>query len=257
MLTQLNKLSQYADFAVIKNPDEKLYSEGYESLIVAVFPYYGGQKSGLFSVYCQIKDYHIVIKEIFDEILSPLDIPYKAFVDLSPFSEKELAEMVGLGSIGKNGLLLTEKYSSLVFIGEAAIKAQIPEISYNKKNICIDCQKCVNACPTGALSDGKFDKEKCLSALTQKKALTAENEENLKKASCIFGCDICQFVCPVTEKSLKKESSAFSKLKLDLTEEKILNMSDEFFNENYKEFAFSWRKLEILKRNINICQPKN
>ena len=244
-------------FAITKNYNEKLLSEGYKSLIVAVFPYFYPEKTELFSKYCSIYDYHTVIKEEFDKLIPLLTdslgtaCEYKIFADISPFPEKKLAESLSLGEIGKHNLLLTKKYSSFVFIGEAAIKAYLPETKFNFEKICMGCGECVRACPTGALTGG-FNKEKCLSCITQKRKLTLEQELLLKNTQCVFGCDICQLACPITKNAQKTKIEKFKKPILDLTKEMILNMDNQEFSKKYHEFAFAYKGIEILKRNINL-----
>ena len=239
------------EFAIMKNYNEKLLYEGYESLIVAVFPYFYPEKTELFSKYCSIYDYHTVVKDEFSEMLSKLECEYKIFTDISPFPEKKMAESLGLGEIGRNNLLLTEEYSSFVFIGEAAVKLSIPEKKHEPKKICTGCNACVKSCPTGALSDG-FKKELCLSYITQTKKLTSGQEDLMKGTACAFGCDICQLACPITKNAQKTNIKKFEKPVLDLTKDMILSMTEDEFKRRYSEFAFAYKGIEILKRNINL-----
>jgi len=236
-------------FAIIKNRNGKLLAQGYKSLIVAVFPYFYPEKTELFSKYASIYDYHTVIKEEFEEFLSSLSYEYKIFADISPFNEKKLAEDLGLGEIGRHGILITKEFSSFVFIGEAAIRAELPELIYPKEKICTGCNKCIKACPTGAL-DGGFNKEKCLSYITQKKKLSPDQELLLKKTKCIWGCDICQLACPITKKARITNISKFKKPILDLTSYMLMEMDDAGFRERYQEFAFAYKGVELLQRNV-------
>jgi epoxyqueuosine reductase QueG len=255
-LKSKEQFPKYIDYAITKNFNTKLVALGYKSLVVAVFPYFYVEKPVLFSKYASINDYHSVISYEFEKILSPLNIEYKVFTDISPFSEKELAEKLGLGFIGKNNLLITKNYSSFVFIGEAVLKADLDEFIHPQNDdICQNCNLCVNACPTNALENG-FKKDKCLSYLTQKKILTIDEEKLLVRSNCVWGCDICQNICPLTKIAKNTTIEKFQKPILDLTAEKILNLDEDLFQNEYRNFAFAYKGIEILKRNVRIINAK-
>ena len=241
----------YIKYGIKKNDNEKYLNMGYRYIIVAVFPYYYEGDTALFSKYCSIPDYHTVVKEEFEKILSPVFPEYKIMADISPFKEKLMAEELGLGEIGENNLLLTKDYGSYVFIGEALIKEELPELCHKKEKICLHCGKCVKSCPNDALKKG-FEREKCLSHLSQKKNLSDEEKKLLKNASVIFGCDICQTSCPVNKNAKITSIEKFKKPVLELSEEKILSISEDEFQKDYGEFAFSYKGSEILKRNVRI-----
>lgn len=246
----------YINYAITKNFNKKLLSLGYKSLVVAVFPYFYAKNTTLFSKYASINDYHNVIKYLFEKIFSNLGIEYKVFTDISPFSEKELAQKLGLGYIGKNNLLLTENYSSFVFIGEVAVKADLEEfIHLPKADTCKNCKLCINACPTNALDNG-FNKEKCLSYLTQKKNITIDEEKLLSKGNLVWGCDICQNACPLTKNAQITNIVEFQSPILDISKEKILDLDEKSFQNEYKSFAFAYKGIEILKRNVRIIDAK-
>ena len=238
-------------YGIKKNDNKKYLDMGYRWIIAAVFPYYNGGDTALFSKYCSIPDYHTVLKEEFDKILKPIFKDYKIMADISPFKEKILAQSLGLGEIGENNLLLTKDYGSYVFIAEALIKEELCELSHEKENICLHCGNCKKACPNNALKDG-FIREKCLSYLTQKKNISDSEEELLKNASVIFGCDICQTSCPVNKNAKKTFIEKFKENSLSLTKEEILLINEEEFSEKYKDYAFCYKGAEILKRNVRI-----
>ncbi len=241
----------YVKWGVIKNDNKKYLDMGYKSLIVAVFGYFYDEDTTPFSKYCSIPDYHTVVKEEFEKIIGGIFSQYKIMVDISPYKEKLLAEELGLGEIGENNLLLTEEYGSYVFIGEALVKEDLGEVKHEKKKLCTHCKKCVKSCPSGALTDG-FKKESCLSFLSQKKTLSEKEEALLKKASYIFGCDICQVCCPLNKNAKKTKIKKFEKPVLSLSEEEILSLTEEEFKNRYGEFAFCYKGVEILKRNVRI-----
>lgn len=241
----------YIKYGVTKNDNKKYLSMGYKSLIVAVFPYYRKENAEFFSKYCSIPDYHTVVKEVFENMIKDIFSDYKIMVDISPFKEKVLAHELGLGEIGENNLLLTKEYGSYVFIGEALVKEELNEVKREKQKICLHCKKCVNACPQKAL-DGGFLKERCLSYLTQKKELTSDEEKMLKKSSFYFGCDICQSVCPANKMVEETPIQQFKIPILKLDTNELFSLDEEAFKKEYYNYAFSYRGLEILKRNARI-----
>ncbi len=252
ILTKLNEaFVPYGKYGILKNENKKYLNMGYNSVIVAVFGYYFEEDTHPFPKYCAIPDYHRVVKEEFEKIIGDIFEDYKIMADISPFNEKKLASDAGLGEIGENNLLLTDDFGSYVFIGEALVKEKLPEVKHEKKSLCTHCRKCVEACPSKALADG-FEKEKCLSFLSQKKNLCEQEAEILKNASYFIGCDICQTSCPLNKKAKKTAIEEFKKPVLKLSEKEILSIKDEEFKEKYNDFAFCYKGVEILKRNVRI-----
>ena len=241
----------YLSYGVTKNTNPKYLKQGYRTLIVAVFPYYCAGENELFSKYCTVYDYHKVVKDEFDRIFAPLGVEYLSFTDISPFREKQLAESLGLGEIGEHNLLLTEKYGSFVFLGEVLLKEELPEKTGSFPKLCTHCGNCKKACPTNALENG-FERGKCLSFLSQKKQLTDEEEALYVKSKLAWGCDICQFACPVNQKVQKTPIDAFKQASLTLTKEEILALSEEEFQAKYQDYAFAYKGIEILRRNVRL-----
>ena len=209
------------------------------------------------SAYAVPRDYHLFFEELYKELLPYLAecFPanrFAAFADHSPISELHAAACAGLGVIGKNGLLLTERYGSYVFLGEiitnAALTSYAREISH-----CIDCKKCVNTCPVNLKIEG------CLSAITQKKGELSKNEITaIQKNHCAWGCDTCQEVCPYTVSAIKNgtifTNIDFFKNDLDpvISTALINSMSDEMFSQK----AYSWRGKNVILRNLKILEDK-
>lgn len=229
------------------------------SVIIFAVPYLNeiSLASKNISSYAVSRDYHLFFATLFDNVISNLktrfpDNKFIGFTDHSPINEIKAAAQSGLGIIGTNHLLITEKYSSYIFLGEIITDAILPS-NASKIKYCINCQKCVLSCPVSTSI------EKCLSALTQKKGELDESEKELiKKHGCAWGCDICQQVCPYTKQAIKN-NSIFTKIDFfnhDLTPfityEEIEGMSDEKF----KERAYSWRGKQVIQRNLKILEGK-
>lgn len=228
--------------------------ENSKSIICMLFPYYLDIKERNISRYAIVRDYHLVVGEILDSISKNLkekypDYNFEYFCDNSPIPEKKTAALAGLGVIGDNTLLINAKYGSWVFIGE--IVTDMP-ISYNSCKIehCMHCGKCKEECPTGALSLDKFDRNLCLSSITQKKKDLSEKEQQLIRSSgCAWGCDICQECCPLNKKAEKTNIVAFLK---DIHSK--INIGDY---DNLTDRAFAWRGKKVIERNISILDHDN
>lgn len=210
-------------------------------------------KSPSISEYAVCRDYHHFYNNLFLEITKKLEEKFEGykfcgFADSSPIDEIHASARSGLGIIGKNNMLITEKYSSYVFLGE--IITNYPESIFTLTEIseCENCGACQRVCP-------KQRYGVCLSALTQKKGVLSIEEENIiKKYGSAWGCDICQAVCPHTKKAINENSiytniDFFSEqLTPHPTRESIENMSDSEFALR----AYSWRKKETIIRNLDI-----
>jgi epoxyqueuosine reductase len=180
---------------------------GAKSVIVTGLNYFprsvqGGSRIPVISKYAYGEDYHFVIKnkleKLFDYIhtINP-KVKGKICVDSSPLLEKAWAREAGLGWVGKNSLIITKEYGSFIFLGEIILDI---ELDYNEpfqKDNCGSCDLCIKACPTSAINDNRtINAGKCISWLTveNKKEIPAEFRKNLRNR--VFGCDICQDVCP-------------------------------------------------------------
>ena len=229
------------------------------SVIIFAVPYLSpvACKKRNVSAYAVSRDYHIFFSSLFEKIIKELkesfpENKFAGFTDHSPINEIEAAAKSGLGVIGENHLLITEKYSSFVFLGEIITDALLPS-NAGETQSCIKCGKCIKACPV----NGNINS--CLSALTQKKGELNENELiTLKKFGCAWGCDICQEVCPYTVSAIKS-GSIFTKIDFFnnslvavLTSNEIEMMDDAEFGER----AYSWRGKQTIIRNLKILEEK-
>ncbi len=223
------------------------------AVMIAV-PYLTRQSKRNISAYATARDYHLFFKELFDRLVPTLNtaFPEKRFVgfaDDSPINERDAAAKSGLGIIGDNGMLITEKYSSYVFLGE--IITDLPLICDPKPiKRCQGCGKCKQICPMSEIGQ-------CLSALTQKKGELTENEEFfIKKHGSAWGCDLCQEVCPHTLRAIKNQTiytniDFFKNNTIPCLTTEILDLMDD---EEFAKRAYSWRKRETIRRNLEIMK---
>lgn len=223
---------------------------GAKTVISVLFPYcLEEEKYENLNVsrYAAVPDYHIVANSYLEKIVNDLkcefpDEEFVFFADNSPINEVYTACASGLGKLGKNGLLINEKYGSWVFIGEIVSTVKIDFKRYEISR-CEGCGKCVKACPVKALDEENSGKDFCLSNISQKKSDVPEEYKALmKKYDCAWGCDICQKVCP---HNIGKEKTSIKEF-------------EEGFEPNVNEDveiegrAFAWRGEKVIRRNLKI-----
>ncbi len=156
------------------------------------------------SRYAVLRDYHLILKERLYQLLGLLkeeigaEVEGRAFVDSAPFLDRYWALQSGLGWIGRQGLLVSPRLGTFTFIGSLLVNIEIePTPAVEIKNRCGTCQRCVEACPTGALlGDGKMDARRCISYLTIEKKSELTPEETASLHGWAYGCDLCQEACP-------------------------------------------------------------
>lgn len=233
-----------------------LLCTGVKTVIFMLIPYYAGDNSGNISKYARGRDYHRVSAEISQKIIKQFNIKYPAnhfihLCDASPIPEVYGSYISGLGALGKNKLIIDDKYGSYVFISSILTDLETDYTSGAKE--CINCQKCIKACPTGFLSGAG----RCLSDITQTNDEITEGERKLLKNSLVWGCDICSDVCPMNKNILYTTNDEFSEnLIYNLTLEDINNLTRKQFNAKYQDRAFTFRGANPLIRNLKIKEDK-
>ena len=227
-------------------------------VIIIAIPYYSHIGSLNISRYAAARDYHAFCDGLFDDLIPKLAekfSPYRfcGFADNSPIFERDAAALAGLGVIGDNRMLITEKYSSYVFLAEIITDYPIPISDTYEIKYCEHCGKCQSACPMVEVGE-------CLSAITQKKGQLCENERAaILKYGSAWGCDICQDVCPHTQSAIGS-GSIYTPVKFftenltpKLTTQSLQDMSDEEFSHR----AYSWRGREVIMRNLKLFEEQD
>lgn len=221
-----------------------------------------GEKRGRFARASWGIDYHNILRDRLEKLITYIEetcesddtITFKPMVDTGELIDVAVAQRAGLGFIGKNGLLITEEFGSYVYLGE--IITNIPfEPDTPMENQCGECTKCIDFCPTSALlGDGRMNAQRCLSYQTQTKGYMPK-EYRPKIRTIIYGCDICQEVCPFNK---GKDSHFHEEMEPDPEVvqpllKPLLTISNKAFKEQFGYLAGSWRGKKPIQRNAIIA----
>lgn len=210
--------------------------------------------------YAYGKDYHFVIKDKLKELLKDLQqeigaIEGRVFVDSAPVMERQWAERSGLGWVGKHTLLINKESGSFFFLAELIIDLEL-EPDGPIKDYCGTCTRCIDACPTDAITPYQLDASKCISYLTIELKDEIPSEFKDQMEGWAFGCDICQDVCPWNRFAKPHHEPEFSPKKelLELFNNNWEDLTEEVFREVFKHSAVKRTKLDGLKRNLEFLQ---
>lgn len=204
-------------------------------------------------------DYHDILRRKMNQLIEKIKEQttthdFKPMVDTGELIDVAVAQRAGLGFIGKNGLLITEEFGSYVYLGEIVTDLEIEPDTPSTLN-CGDCVKCIKACPTSALlGNGQMNAKKCLSYQTQTKGIM-EAEYRKKMRNVIYGCDICQVVCPY---NVGKDFHLHPEMEPNLLDvqpdlEELLTLTNKEFNARFGYMAGAWRGKKTLQRNAIIA----
>jgi len=232
------------------------------SLLLNYFPSEEQNKDSYkISKYAYGQDYHFVIKEKLKELLNVIqteigEVSGRAFVDSAPVLDKAWAAKSGLGWIGKNSNLITQKVGSFYFIAELIIDLEL-EYDHAITDHCGTCTACIDSCPTDAIvSPYVVDGSKCISYFTIELKDNLPYEMKGKFDDWIFGCDVCQDVCPWNRFSKPHEEPLFTpNLELlSFTKKDWEEITEDVFKKVFKNSAIKRTKIEGLKRNIDFLK---
>lgn len=257
-LEQWLKMGYHGEMRYLENHfdkrlDPRLLVDGAKSVISLSFNYYP-QKQQISNTYKISKyaygdDYHQVLKDKLKALLHFIsdtigEVNGRAFVDSAPVMERTWAQQSGLGWIGKNTLLLQKKKGSFHFLSELIIDLDLAYDTPFTNNFCGNCTKCIDACPTNALSNyGYLKANQCISYLTieLKNEIPVEFQSKMEK--WIFGCDICQDVCPWNSFSVFHQEKDF------IAENNVLNFTKKDWEEITEEVFLKIFQKSPIKRS--------
>jgi epoxyqueuosine reductase len=245
--------------------DPRKLVPGARSVITLLQNYFPDEKQDpeapKISKYAFGKDYHEVIRSKLNQLLYRLnttigEIHGRGFVDSAPVLERSWAQKTGAGWIGRNGNLITTGSGSFFFIATLIVDLELVYDSPFAKDFCGTCRKCVDACPTGAILDNKVvNGSKCISYFTieLKDALIPEEMKH-KFNNWMFGCDVCQDVCPWNRFSQPHGEPQFNPIPeiLNLSTKEWEQLSEERFKTIFKDSALRRTKYPGIRRNLSF-----
>lgn len=260
---------QYMENHFDKRLDPTLLVDGAKSVISLSYNYFPKVKideinNFKISKYAYGEDYHEVIKDILKEMVAELqeeigEFGFRVFVDSAPVLEKAWARKSGLGWVGKNANLITKKHGSFYFLAEIICDLEL-EYDLAVTDHCGSCRACIDACPTQAIvSDRIVDGSKCISYATIELKNQIPDYFNGKMDDWMFGCDVCQDVCPWNRFSAPtlQEKFAPNFQKLNFRKNEWKELTQELFSEIFKKSAVKRTKFSGLMRNISFLPKEN
>jgi len=238
---------------------------GAKSVITLLKNYFPAERQNTsvpkISKYAYGKDYHDVIRKKLTEFIELIkenagEIHGRGFVDSAPVLERTWAQRSGLGWIGKNGNLINKQSGSFYFIATLVTDLELDYDDPFAKDYCGTCTRCIDACPTEAILPNKIiDGSKCISYFTiELKEMMLPDEMKGKFDNWMFGCDVCQDVCPWNRFSKPNEEMAFKPIPeiLNLTTKEWEEMTEENFKKIFSDSPLSRSKFKGIQRNLKF-----
>jgi len=250
-----------------KRRDSRLPVPGAVSAVVVAIHYGGREPSGPVARYARGDDYHDIVIDKLRELHRRIDdavgrpVAGKAYVDTGPILERDLARRAGIGWFGKNTNLINPSLGSFFFLGALLVDLELAPDAPFAADRCGSCTRCLDACPTDALVAPRvLDATRCISYLTIELKDEIPSELREPMGDLIYGCDICQDVCPWNERfarALADESPFAARAALDNRDARalaceLLIMSEEQFRSTFAGSPMKRAKLRGLKRNAAV-----
>jgi len=264
-----NASMEYMSRNFEKRQDVKQILPSAKSVISLALNYYTPQQhskdltTGKISRYAWGKDYHLVIwekLELLEEYLKSIDESFesKSYVDTGPVMDKAWAVRSGIGWLGKNSNVINQEIGSWFFIANIITNCEF-DYSTPVTDLCGSCTACIDACPTNAIVQPQVvDANKCISFLTIENKGEISQEFKGKFDSWIFGCDVCQDVCPWNKKfSEPTLLQDFQPKGTNLLLAEVINMKDEEFKTRFETSPIKRTKLSGLKRNAEFLTDES
>ncbi len=221
-----------------------------------------GSARGQVARYARGDDYHVVIRKrlhaLCDELAAMFpQETFRACVDTAPVLEREHAQRAGLGAVGKHTLLIEPGVGSYLLLGEVITTVALEQSSPHEPDPCGTCTRCIEACPTDAITPWSVDATRCISYLTIEHRSAIDERYHEPMGAWIFGCDICQEVCPHNQPTERRrwapvhEAYAARRDGFDLLE--VLDWDEQRRRDAFVRSAMKRAKLSMMKRNVLIA----
>lgn len=252
-----------------KRVDPRKLVDGAKSVICLTYNYYTQKEqqdpeAPKISKYAYGQDYHFVIKRKLKELLSFIEekagaVHGRCFVDSAPVMERDWARRSGIGWTGKNTLLIHPRAGSYFFLAEIILDLEL-DYDHPIKDYCGSCTRCIDACPTEAIAPGGYlvDGSKCISYFTIELKDAIPDAYRGQFENWMFGCDICQDVCPWNRFAQPHDEPAFEPHPrlLEMNKREWEEITEEVFREVFRKSAVKRTKYQGLKRNIAFLEKE-
>jgi len=259
-----NGKMQYMENHFDKRLNPALLVDGAKSVVSLLLNYYPEktqrQDSFKISKYAYGQDYHHLIKEKLKELLHSIqenigEVGGRVFVDSAPVLDKAWAQKSGLGWVGKNTNLISKKVGSFFFVAELILDIELEYDNPTMTDHCGSCTRCIDACPTQAIiSPYVVDGSKCISYYTIELKENIPQEVKGKFDDWVFGCDVCQDVCPWNRFSVPHSEPLLNPKEeiLSFSKQDWIDITEETFSKVFQKSAVKRTKFEGFKRNIEF-----
>ncbi|MBN1231152.1 MAG: tRNA epoxyqueuosine(34) reductase QueG [Anaerolineales bacterium] len=245
-----------------------------QTIMVLAYPYFNpavrqdtnDPEKGKISTYAWQIDYHLVIPDLLHNLMKQMEekislsIPYRVYTDTGPILERAYAQQAGLGWVGRNSMLIHPQWGSSFFLAELLLGLELEPDTPFEGNFCGTCNQCIDACPTGCiLPDRTLDASRCLAYTTIELKTAIPKDLRRMQGSWIFGCDICQQVCPWNSKAARQNApiGIDEPVKVEILLREEIKLTHEEFTSKYKQTAIKRTKRQGFLRNIAVAMGNN
>ena len=222
-----------------------------------------GRFGGRIARYARGDDYHVVMRKRLALLCKELHVlfpgeTFRACVDTAPVLEREHAQRAGLGAVGKNTLLIDRGVGSYLLLGEIITTLMLQPTSPCEPDPCSTCTRCIDACPTSAITPWSVDATRCISYLTIEHRSAIDEKYHRSIGDWIFGCDVCQEVCPHNQPTARSRErtheipSDYSSRREEFDLLEILNWDEQARRAAFIKSSMKRAKLDMMKRNALI-----
>lgn len=225
------------------------------SAIVCLFPYHVAHEGATnLSRYTWATDYHLIVTDYLQRLVDELktaaqDASFSIHCDTSPLADRYMAYLAGLGFYGKNKCFINPTWGSYIIIGTVLTTLEF-EPNTPMADTCMGCNRCITSCLGQCLDGNEFNYATCKSYLTQKKGdLTDDEQAIIRKSPLLFGCDVCQEVCPHNKDLPTTPIIEFQSIEPYVDVAELESLTNKEFKIKHGHRAFSWRGKKILIRN--------
>lgn len=246
-----------------KRLDPSLMIEDAKVIVVFATNYYQQVESTNYNIsrYALGDDYHVTIKNKLRTLYEQLTNKYplvkgRYYVDTAPILERYWAQKAGIGWQGKNTNLITREFGSYVFLSEMILNVDL-EVDQEHENFCGTCSRCLDDCPTQAFPKAySLDSNRCISYLTIEHRDEFDEQQQKDIGKHIYGCDICQEVCPWNKFAKETQEASFKSRNYLLKKDAKFwqDLDQQTYQQSFKNSAVKRTKLSGLKRNINAVR---